>query len=255
MSNERSNPDSADDGDRLVSAIYRDLANERTPQALNKSILRQATAASKQGYLRSVSWMRPMAWATTVGLCLAIVFEVTQVPPPESAVFDMPNDAVDLSSTEMPEKTVPLKMPPRKAKSGVSYKSDARLPAAMSAPERTQPAEAKRANSPQPVQELRDSQTPNVAVKFDITNQDVVRNPEDVTHSRNEDNQEREQAQRSGFSQGAVAVQDPHCNEVATATPVTWLECIEQLENAGLTDAAMTQRALMQRSFPDFAPR
>jgi len=200
MNDERSNPDFADDGDRLVSETYRDLARERAPQALNKTILRRATAASRQGYLRSASWMRPMAWATTVGLCLAIVFEVTHVPPPESAVFDMSNDAVDLSSTEMLEKTVPLKMPPGKANSGSSYKSDARLPAAISTPE-------------------------------------------------------RDQAQRSGFSQGAAAVQDSLCNEVATATPVTWLECIEQLENAGLTDAAMTQRALLQRSFPDFAPR
>jgi len=237
MKDKRSNPDSADDGDRLVSAIYRDLANERAPRALNKSILRQATAASRMGFQRSVSWLRPMAWVATVGLCLAIVLEVTQVPPPESAVFDMPNDVVGLSSTEIVEKTVPLKMPPRKSKSGMSYKSDTRLPAAISAPEPARPAEVKRTNGQQPMQELRDSTAADVAVKFDISNQ------------------EREQVLQPGFSQGAVAGQGPHCNEAATAAPVTWLECIVRLENAGLANAARTQRELLHRSFPDFDPR
>jgi len=221
MNDKRNHHSTADDNDRLVSAAYRDLANERTPQALNKSIRRRATVASKPGYLLSVSWMRPMAWAATVGLCLAIVFEMTQVPQPESAVFDMPNDAAGLPSaetrqsqntrsSELLEATVPLEMPSSKADSVYRHKPDARQPTAVSVSAPTRSAEARLTNDAQPMREA-----PNSVA----TNQQAL-----------------------------------HCNADDIATPVTWLECIEELEKAGLTDSAGKQRALLQESFPDFNP-
>ena len=43
-----------------------------------------------------------------------------------------------------------------------------------------------------------------------------------------------------------------HCDETATATPETWLQCITSLEEAGLTDVADEERKLLAAAFPDF---
>jgi len=45
------------------------------------------------------------------------------------------------------------------------------------------------------------------------------------------------------------------CDARATAEPESWLACIVELEDAGLTDLAREQRALLAETFPDFNPR
>jgi len=71
------------EGDELVSETYRELGVEKAPEHLNQSILRMASGRSKQSPTRSnlfAPWMKPVAWAATIGLSLAIVLELTQVP-------------------------------------------------------------------------------------------------------------------------------------------------------------------------------
>ena len=42
------------------------------------------------------------------------------------------------------------------------------------------------------------------------------------------------------------------CDETATASPETWLQCIRSLEEAGLADLAAEERKLLAAAFPDF---
>ena len=81
--------------DRLVSDTYRELANERTPEALNHKVLRMAAAAKPSRSLIPGPWMKPVAWAATIGLSLAIVLELTELPqtPPDTDVFAPPSTA------------------------------------------------------------------------------------------------------------------------------------------------------------------
>jgi len=67
----------------VVSKSYQEYSVERAPAHLNRKILSMATAASdaKRGNrLWPKTWTIPLAWAATVGLSLAIVLEVTQIP-------------------------------------------------------------------------------------------------------------------------------------------------------------------------------
>jgi len=71
------------EGDELVSETYRELGVEKAPERLNQSILRMASGGGKQSPVRGslfAPWMKPVAWAATIGLSLAIVLELTQVP-------------------------------------------------------------------------------------------------------------------------------------------------------------------------------
>jgi len=73
--------------DELVSSTYQEHSAERAPEHLNRKILSMAAAANRaerSNGVRPKTWARtwtiPLAWAATVGLSLAIVLEVTQIP-------------------------------------------------------------------------------------------------------------------------------------------------------------------------------
>ncbi len=71
--------------DRLVSDAYDELANERTPEALNREVLRLAAKEGRTSYSIARAWMRPAAWAATVGLSLVVVLELTNMPESDMA--------------------------------------------------------------------------------------------------------------------------------------------------------------------------
>jgi hypothetical protein len=71
------------EGDERVTEAYRELGAEKAPESLNQAILEMAAGGSKRSGARDKllgAWMKPLAWAATIGLSLAIVLEVTQVP-------------------------------------------------------------------------------------------------------------------------------------------------------------------------------
>ncbi|NNF40770.1 MAG: hypothetical protein HKN64_05280 [Woeseiaceae bacterium] len=78
MSNERKSPDM----DTLVAQTYKALATERAPDHLNAKVMAMAAreAQTRSGPART--WIRPLAWAATIGLSLAIVLDLTQLPTP-----------------------------------------------------------------------------------------------------------------------------------------------------------------------------
>ena len=84
------------EGDELVSRTYRELGVEQTPESLNQSVLGMASnKANGSGTPNSLfaAWMKPVAWAATVGISLAIVLEVTDVPT--AAVLPSSTPAVE----------------------------------------------------------------------------------------------------------------------------------------------------------------
>jgi hypothetical protein len=71
------------EGDALVTEAYGELSTEKTPEHLDQAILGMAAEGRKRTGTSSLlfaSWMKPVAWAATIGLSLAIVLELTQVP-------------------------------------------------------------------------------------------------------------------------------------------------------------------------------
>ena len=88
MSKQSDNP-----GDSRVADVYRAVADERTPQHLNETVLRMAARGARTPYARARAWLRPAAWAATIGLSLALVLELTRLPQ-ESLPYDgAPADA------------------------------------------------------------------------------------------------------------------------------------------------------------------
>jgi len=77
MSNERN------DSDRLVSDVYHELADEKTPETLNREVLRRAAKEGRTRYSIARAWMRPAAWAATIGLSLVVVLELANMPESE----------------------------------------------------------------------------------------------------------------------------------------------------------------------------
>jgi hypothetical protein len=68
------------DGDDLVTETYRELGVENAPEHLNQSVLRMASGGSPARNILFGAWMKPVAWAATIGLSLAIVLELSEVP-------------------------------------------------------------------------------------------------------------------------------------------------------------------------------
>lgn len=77
-----------------VSRAYREVAGERAPATLNESVMRQAQAATHRGYAHLLLWLRPLAWAATIGLSLAVVLQLADTPVPDSI-----DDAIAPSAT------------------------------------------------------------------------------------------------------------------------------------------------------------
>lgn len=98
MTEERNQTDAR--ADALVSQAYRDFADERTPEHLDRTILRAAAKAARPRYSRFIAWTRPMAWAATVMLSVALVLEVTNSPSPGVVSVDETIGTFEVQSPE-----------------------------------------------------------------------------------------------------------------------------------------------------------
>ena len=98
MTEERNQTDAR--ADALVSLAYRDFADERTPEHLDRTILRAAAKAARPRYSRFIAWTRPMAWAATIMLSVALVLEVTNSPSPGVVSVDETIGTFEVQSPE-----------------------------------------------------------------------------------------------------------------------------------------------------------
>lgn len=215
MTNERQHPDFAAETDETVSATYRELSREGAPNHLNEKVLQQAAErALRPRYSRSVMWTRPLAWAATVGLCLAIVLEVTRVPTPEIVMTDDANSFLETEPSSVAEEAqAPAQAPLRqRAEALKDMKSQLGRSAAKQA-----------ANEPK--REMYDTDTRQQSGAIAA-----------LAVSANRIDSE--------------AINE--CPDEIRVDPVTWLACIVDLEESGDTDAALRQRDALEEAFPQF---
>lgn len=71
-------PDLSTETDNDVSATYQAVAGESAPPHLDQRVLRQAAAAARSKWYEkySFSFLRPITFAATLGLSLAIVLQI-----------------------------------------------------------------------------------------------------------------------------------------------------------------------------------
>lgn len=213
--------DSEETVDPRVSAAYREMANERSPEHLDHVILNAARAAAKPRWNRAVAWLRPAAWVASIGVCLAIVVEIALLPEPEPADFA-----------------------PVAEQAPVAPAAEARR-LEKAAPQAAEPARAA------PVTK------PSVGISADRQQrQDEAKLLERVRELEQQAEIDEDFAP-AGVLQSAPAAAvseelaaERYCDETQSADPNTWLECILELERQGLHDAARLERDLLAEAFP-----
>ena len=264
MSNEQ-NPSGPEVNDRHVSSAYRDAAVEKAPEALNKAILQQAAAATKPRYVPGMSWMRPMAWAATIGLSLAIVLELSQLPQPESLMLEEAADYVAAPAAESLQKdkqdavadlaeSISPSDSSGKKESDLARASGSSLPSAKIAAAAVPEIEQKSSNDPARDQDLRRASKPAIAAQSFSQGANLSVNDE-IARQRAENAPEPAATQRLDIASSAATADSPRAScDTAATTPDSWYECIAELEKNGQAEEADRQLEALLRAFPDFVP-
>ena len=236
MTNERQHPDSAAETDETVSTTYRELSRESAPNYLNDKVLQQAARnALRPRYSRSIVWTRPLAWAATVGLCLAIVLEVTRVPAPEIVMIEDTIDFLEAESPTTPEEAqAPVRQQP-------GMLNDIKSQLGRSA--------AKQA-AKEPKSEVRRRETAYGAeADFGSVEESVVSDKIELEMQDADGLRLSNEVPVFALS-ASRAVNE--CSDEVKADPVKWLACIANLEESGDAEAALRQREALKEAFPQF---
>lgn len=237
MTEERKPAGAGQDTDDRVTRAYRELATERAPDHLDRAVLGKARAAARPRYWRLRLWTRPLAWAATVMLSVAIVLQIGEVPGPEGVGYDEP-------ASELREEVRGPEV------SAIEAAED------QAAPE---PALEKRQRA-RLVQEPKLEQEPAAPEAeidaFAPRDADMLQRAAEMARTQTGENRNSapQGSADSALALSSIGVRDdlPTCDETATRTPEAWLKCITELEEAGFSDAALLQRELLRQSFPDF---
>jgi len=65
---------------RPVGEAYRALSTERTPEHVNRAVLKQASAAvARSSSYPFAGWLKPVAWTAVIALSLAVVLEIAEI--------------------------------------------------------------------------------------------------------------------------------------------------------------------------------
>jgi len=280
MSNESENRGE----ERRLSDTYKALANERAPDHLNERVLRLA-AERRTPYMRARAWMRPVAWAATIGLSLAIILEITRLPQvePDSIIIPAADiskardgrlESKDSSAAEA-KATAPATVSP--IESAVDLKRNRPATPTADRSERSSIDEF----APKDLTELHDgketaraqagSKQGAIASRADADESSAERPPAktmtpDVsaaqpvaTESVAADNismdEPASEAAFAAMKNAHKSVSGPPCAESMRDTPESWIACIRELEENGQEDEARSQYEEFRRVFPDFEDR
>lgn len=240
MSKSSINPGADRPGDGLVdpevSALYRELATERTPERLDRAVLK--AAAVRPAPKPWPRWTRPAAWAATIGLSLAIVLEQTVLNAP-SPVFD-PTASGDLTEAPLQDRagdTTPLFDRP-----------------APAAPARRESAE-KKFSMPSSTAAPTSGQMPAISSEsLAAPDTGMLQEAEERARLHQDTNLPAGAARlRSVVSGDAEAnLANSFCGPEARASAKSWLACILDLERRELNDRARIEREALAQAFPDF---
>ena len=238
MSKPSTEPGADRTGDGLVdpevSALYRELATERTPERLDRAVLKAAAVRPEpKPWPR---WTRPAAWAATIGLSLAIVLEQTVLNPP-STVFD-PAASGGLTNSPLQERAgPPTESAPSDRRESVDEKFS--TPSSTSSP------------TPAPTP----GQMPAISSEsLAAPDTGMLQEAEDRARLHRDTNLPAGAARlRSVVAEEAGAeLANSFCDPEARASAESWLACIIELERRELNDQARTEREALAQAFPDF---
>ena len=215
--------------DEFVSASYRDVAKETTPSHLNEKVLRMAAnAAQRSQYSRFTSWTRPLAWAATIALCLAITLEVTRGPVPDAGIGE------SMSEQSKSEQSMP--------KESIDEETDAfadDTPAAAS-PNKAMVDDIRRKRAAEePRREVRSHQV--APLSFEVKDANVLQHVEEL-----------ERLQSGSSNEALLDEVVVGCSQETRTSADIWLECITALKEAGDVAAAEIEEELLIEVFPDF---
>ena len=277
MSNERDNRGE----DQRLADTYKALANERAPDYLNERVLRMA-GGQRTPYMRARAWMRPVAWAATIGLSLAIVLEVTRLPQvaPDSISIAAPdiskardsrlerkdNGAAEArtttpatvspieSATDLKQNRAATPAADRNERlskdefvpKGLTVLRDAEDMARAQAGSDQGPT-ASRSDTDEASAErpLAEAMTPDLAAAQPIAAENVA--TDEVSMD--------EPASAAAFATMTNAnkrVSGPPCSESVRDVPESWIACIRELEENGLEEEARSEYEEFRRVFPNF---
>ena len=253
--------------DPAVSAAYRAAATERAPEHLDRAVLKEAAMTAATGSKIRARWFRPLAFAATVGLSLAVVLEISQSPefnaPADRAAERLapgPESAGTDDRSEMDEQTEDRQVAP--------------MAGGNDAPTLQMPA-AKQRQAEQGAMTLQ----PEPAGRRDVKKEsDAFAAAAEQARERVQLEQERVQmdeekasvtsAQPSespsmGLSTEYYALPPAFADPDATQSicvrpddsdPEVWLECIRALQEEGRAEEAAAEMLRFKTAYPDHLP-
>ena len=255
MTTERTTGNTAGIADKRVSGTYRDIATERAPASLNERVLREARAHAGSGYSYWMGWLRPMAWAATVGLCFAIVVQLTDIPEPDPETFELPrvpetlkDDA--LMETDARGATSDADANQFRQNRPAEKKETGKLPspAAVAAPRREDSANAV-GRAPETVESKAKASANREAYR--VTDAPILEEAAEMARLREGPKQEPAATRPLARQADAgYSIATENCDEDTRNTPESWLKCIVEIEQQG--GNADDERALLNKYFPEF---
>lgn len=238
-------------GDARVSSAYRDLGRPASPEHLDALVMQRATASVRSPLGNLMAWSRPLAWAATIAVCLAVVLELQRGPEPDGILPEVSEVGAVASdgalSREAPAPALrSAEMQPSSAAPSVPALAEEERSAAAPVVESkrqeqfAQPAARRPTLADAPPRE------------FDSTVGESADNARAVTV----DEPAQDAAAAGVAAQATIeAFAEPSCDPEARKEPDAWLSCIERLEQQGATAAAERERDSFAEAFPEFLPR
>lgn len=240
-------------GDAQVSETYRTLARERVPEHLNARVLSSA-AGKRTRYARARAWMRPAAWAATIGLSLAFVLEFSRLPMTESDyAIALPSEVSGAAGSpeaeairqSAPDTTIVnprarVELTPRettllqdaeqlaRAQAGIEKPADGALSGPDAGPADGEPVEQESMAA--------------AAMRSAAADRQMA---EDVAI-------EARSAAASLAALSAASTSEPYCPASERESAESWLACIRVLREDGSDDRADEEYERFQRVFPEF---
>jgi hypothetical protein len=239
------------DGERdpVVSEAYRELSQERTPAHLDHVVLNAARKAAKADRPREISWLRPAAWVTTIGLCLAIVLEITDPAPqddaggaPTSGHKELRGDAPALRQKRAETRATSVEEIPSRDEDVASV-ADSPLPTAAG-------REAAEALPGMPAEERKNVATAPVDIEsFGRSDTMMLQDVEERSRTQEEPAGAafRPPGKATSFAESEI---ERYCDEQDTSTPDTWVECIMRLQQEGRHDEVRFEHERLQETYP-----
>lgn len=262
MSNERKNRGE----DPLVADTYKALAQERVPDHLNKKMLRMAAREGRTPYSRARAWMRPAAWAATVGLSLAIVLELTRLPQIEPDLANIPVPGKELANKK--DSAAKQRMPAAEPADPVSMDSFAPkdMDVVRKAESRARAQAGPNVAPITPRADIHSAPDESVAVKSvsadeDLPASSVVAERDTAERPSTEQTPAEGRLAEPVSATASFAVVDKKkALESGFACPIklresaeSWMACIRELRESGREALADSEYDEFRRIFPNFA--